>query len=366
MPAYKDDGRWRWRRTIKLPTGKTKRGSGTPEINTRAAALEAEHAWIDLELKGKPTKVGETPTLQAIKDDYLDHLAMHRSPSLRANRESTFKAHLLPWFGPMRLDAITPAEVDAFKKAQLEKVDDEKLAPNTINNHVMSLTNALRWAHGRGLLPVVPKVEFLPRGSADDVEHLEADQLATVIASLAGDLRTMVIVAAYVGLRAGEMLALRWTDIDLARGRVRVKHNTYRGVDRPPKNKKARTVPLCRTAIEALKAHQHELGPLVFCHDDGSPIPYATALWRLQNATELTGWHVLRHTFGTRLSTAGVPLKAIQEWLGHASIKTTMVYAHYSPVLDSQIHLLDAPTDAENDSRQPGANPTTPSGNDQR
>lgn len=359
MPAYKDDGRWRWRRTVRLPNGEKVRGSGTPDVNTKAAALEDEQAWIERAKKGEPTKVAETPTLQAIHEDYLKHLELHRSPSLRANRESTLRAHLLPWFGPMRLNKISAAEVDEFKAHQLAKVGDEKLEPNTVNNHVMALTNMLRWAHGRGMLHQVPKIEFLPRVANEDVEHLEEDQLAALLEQLTGDLRTMVLCAAYIGFRAGEMLALRWTDVDFARARVRIKHNTYRGVDRPPKNKKARTVPLCRTAAAALEAHKHKRGPLVFCHEDGGALPYATAHYRLQAATDLSGWHVLRHTFGTRLSSRGVPLKAIQEWMGHASIKTTMVYAHYSPVLDGAIHVLDG------DSWQPGAKAPTPSGEDE-
>jgi integrase len=350
MPARRGkDGIWRWRKVVTLPNGKRLRGSGTPLVNTKQAAEKAERDWVANAEKGKPTvKVAESPTLRSVQVDYLKHLEMHRSPSLHANRTSTLKQHIMPWFGHKRLDAITTAEIDEFKAHQLSLKGAERLEPGTINNHVMSLTNMLRWAKKRGLLHDLPDVELLERKDKSDVEHLEDAELDDVLAKTEGELRTMILVAAHTGMRAGELIALLWTDIDFKRNRIRVQRGVYRGKDRPTKSKRARTVPLSRTARAALLAHPRR-GPLVFCHDDTSAMPYATALYRLQAATELTGWHVLRHTFGTRLSSRGVPLKAIQEWMGHSSIKTTMIYAHYSPVLDGAIHVLDG------DSWQTGA-----------
>lgn len=346
MPAYYDEDhdQWRWRKQIDLPNGKKKRGSGTPLVNNKKAAEAAERDWIAKAEAGKDgQKATESPTLQSLKDDYLKHLEMHRSPSLRSNRESTLRAHLLPWFGKMRLDAITAAEIDEFKAHQLARVGAEKLAGNTVNNHVMSLTNMLRWAKkNRGLLDVLPEVEYLERANEKDVEHLEDAALDAELAKAKGDLHGMMVVAANTGMRAGELLALLWSDVDLENRRIRVKRGTYRGHDRPTKTKKARTIPVTRAVASVLGPLKKEKrGPIVFCEKDGTAIPYATALYRLQAATSVGGWHVLRHTFATRLASRCVPLTAIQQWMGHASIKTTMVYAHYSPVLDSAIHVLD-------------------------
>lgn len=345
MAAYSDDGQWRWRKQI-IVRGRKVRGSGTPTVNTKRAAEAAEADWITKAAGGGPLRPGEVPTIAKVLESYLAHLAMHRSPSLKANRTSTYNAHLSPWFGQMRLDQIGPAEIDKYKAAKLEA----KLAPGTVNSHILSVTNLLRWAVTRGHLADVPKVELLPRRQSSDVEHLEDADLAAVIAGASGDLRTMIIVAAYTGLRASELLSLQWKDLDLKGSRMVVRHNVYRGEDRPPKGKRERVIPLGATAANALKAHQHLRSHLVFCHMDGAAIPYATALYRLQEHAGVSGWHVLRHTFGTRLSTKGVPLRAIQEWLGHASIKTTMIYAHFSPVTNSAIRVLDG------EKWQPGAN----------
>lgn len=336
MAAYNDDGQWRWRKQI-LVRGQRVRGSGTPNVNTKRAAEEDEAEWITKARGGGPLRPGEVPTMKAIYQGYLAHVGMHRSPSLRKNRESAFKCHLLPWFGSMRLDQIGTVAIDRFKEAQKD-LDD---APNTINGRLMTLTNFLRWAIARHYLTAMPKVEYFPRNPITKVEFLEPAALDAVLAATSGELRTMTLVAAHTGLRIGELLALRWSDVNLKTGKLTVQHNTYRGTDRPPKGKRERTVPLSRTARAALKEHQHLRGKLVFPDEDGNGVPYSTALYRLQHATGLRGWHVLRHTFGTRLSTLGVPLRAIMEWMGHASIKTTMIYAKYSPVLDSAIYVLD-------------------------
>jgi integrase len=342
MAAYNDDGVWRWRRVVRLPDGKPKRGSGTPEVNTKAAAVEAERQWVNNAKAGKSTlKVAESPTLRAIHEDYLAHLKMHKSPSLHSNRVSTFRAHLLPFFGGTRLDAITTTEIDDFKKHQLSLEGDEKLEPGTVNNHLLTLTNCLRWAKKRGKLDELPEVDYLERKTATDVEHLEDAQLEAELGKATGDLHTMMVVAVDTGLRIGELLALRWGDVDFARNRIRVQRGTYRGHDRPTKTKRARNVPLTRRAKATLEAHPHGKGALVFSNAEGDAIPYATAHYRLGAATAVSGWHVLRHTFATRLAARGVPLNAIQTWMGHNSIKTTMVYAHYSPVLDAAIHVLD-------------------------
>ncbi len=346
MGAYNDDGQWRWRKQTRAPDGRRVRESGTPLVNTKRAAELAEAEWLGTIARNEPPSPTEMPTLRAIHADYLKHLEMHRSPSLANNRTSTFKAHLLPSFGAMRLDQITVAKIDAYKAEK-----SETLEPGTVNNHVVTLTNCLRWAVARWPLRAVPRVEKLPRDETEDIEYLTDDELADLLKS-AGDtqLGTMILVAADTGLRIGELLALRWTDVELKPGRqIVVRHNVYKGKDRPPKSKKSRVVPLSNRAHAALKAHQHLRSRLVFCKMSGHPLKYDTTLIHLQ-ALECAGWHVLRHTFGTRLSTKGVPLRAIQEWMGHASIRTTMIYAHFSSELNQAIRVLDG------EKWQPGAN----------
>jgi integrase len=98
---------------------------------------------------------------------------------------------------------------------------------------------------------------------------------------------------------------------------------------------------------DALKAQRHLRGELVLCADDGRELTeneYKWPIWRACKRAGLRkiGWHVLRHIFASHLLMRGVPLKAVQELMGHATIEMTMRYAHLSPdVRRSAVQLLD-------------------------
>jgi integrase len=157
----------------------------------------------------------------------------------------------------------------------------------------------------------------------------------------------MIVVGLKTGLRQGELLALRWDDVDLVTGRLVVRRAVARGVVGTPKGRRRREIPLSGEALGVLKAHRHLRGELVFCHEHGGMLePDRTnrALWRAcrKAALRRIGWHTLRHTFASHLVMRGVPLKAVQELLGHESIQMTMRYSHLTPdVRRDAVELLD-------------------------
>jgi integrase len=139
----------------------------------------------------------------------------------------------------------------------------------------------------------------------------------------------------------------------LHRGKLHVRRTRWRGQEGLPKGGRARVVDMPRSLVEALKAHRHLAGPYVFCQEDGEPLtqnmlkhPLLRALKRSGISREegRIGWHDLRHTYGSHLAMRGVPLKVIQELMGHASIEMTMRYAHLSPETKQHaVQLLDGP-----------------------
>jgi len=157
----------------------------------------------------------------------------------------------------------------------------------------------------------------------------------------------MVTLGLKAGLRQGELLALRREDVDLVAGRLVVRQAVACGVVGSTKSRKNRETPLSRDAVRTLKAHRHLRGPLVFCDRDGEMLTKGVCkwpLWRACKRAELRriGWHVLRHSFASHLAMRGVPLKAVQELMGHATIEMTMRYAHLSPgVRRDAVNLLD-------------------------
>jgi len=174
---------------------------------------------------------------------------------------------------------------------------------------------------------------YLYRATADAV--LE-DDLARVDGAL-------YLTAAMTGLRQGELLGLRWRDVDWGAQKVRVVRPYVRGKFRPPKSRlSSRAVPMADRVGRELEllfqgsAYQAE-DDLVFGHPHtGHPLERGQVSKRFKRTLKRAGvrevrFHDLRHTFGTRCAAAGVPLRTLQAWMGHADIKTTMVYTHYAP-----------------------------------
>ena len=96
-----------------------------------------------------------------------------------------------------------------------------------------------------------------------------------MVAATAPEWRTFVLLALRTGLRVGELLGLRWTDVDTTHGQLRVRRTRWRGQEVLPKGGRERVVPLTREALAALKAHRHLRSPHVFCHDDGRPFTHS-------------------------------------------------------------------------------------------
>jgi len=337
---------------IRLPDGRKVDISGTPPINTKAAAEAAERALIEETLnprpkpKPEPTRE-EVPRLKDFRDRFLAMPTKYGKPSGIETRKTIMDLHLIPFFGEMQLDKIRFGQLQDFAAAQVEK----GLAQKTINNHLSVLHRALVMAKKRELIENVPEFPWYKIADGD-FDFLTFDEAERLIREGDDEWQAMILLAAKTGLRQGELLGLWWEDVDLVAGRLLVKRALVRGVMVAPKSFKAREVALSDEALAALKSHRHLRGPHVFCDLDGAPLTKGACkhpLWRACKRAGLRriGWHVMRHTFASHLAMRGVPLKAIQELLGHATIEMTMRYAHLSPdVKRDAVKLLDASSPA--------------------
>jgi integrase len=204
-------------------------------------------------------------------------------------------------------------------------------------------------AKKRGHISAVPEFEWLPVDKPD-FDYLTFDEAEQLVAGAdAGQWRTMIQVAMLTGLRQGELLALRWDDVDLERRRLNVMQSTSRKITTSPKSRKGRAVELGETAAALLRAQRHLRGPFVFCDLDGNQLTAGECkhpLWRACRRAKLRriGWHVLRHTYASHLAMLGASPKAIQEQLGHATLEMTMRYMHLAPATKAAAaRLLDRP-----------------------
>jgi integrase len=145
------------------------------------------------------------------------------------------------------------------------------------------------------------------------------------------------------GLRMGELIALRWRDVDWPSSRIRVRRSHVRGEYVSPKSKRgSRSVPLADDLGAELDRHFQgskfsAVDDLVFAHPvTGRPLDRSKVRKRFKDALRAAKvreirFHDLRHTFGTRMAAAGTPMRTLQEFMGHPDFKTTLVYADYSP-----------------------------------
>ena len=159
----------------------------------------------------------------------------------------------------------------------------------------------------------------------------------------------MVRVSAYAGLRLGELLALRWRDIDLAGHVVTISRAMSAGIESPPKSGKFRQVPLSdqtAAALDRVSRREHFTGPdeLVFCSVIGRPLDGSALRRRYRRAQTAAGvaplrWHDLRHSFGSMLAAKGMDLVTIQAFMGHSDLATTGRYLHARPASEKAAEL---------------------------
>lgn len=250
-------------------------------------------------------------------------------PSAIRSYEAALRDHIVPRLGQARLADVQHREVQRIADDLLTRGRDS----STIRNAVMPLRVIFRRAVEDGDLAVSPCTHLrLPavRGRRERISSpQEAERL---LAALPERDRPIWATALYAGLRRGELMALRWADVDLANGLIRVEraYDEKAHVKIEPKNRAGRrTVPIVgalRDILVAHKAKQGQADGLVF----GGDTPFQPSnLWRRAQPAwkraglEPIGFHEARHTFASVLIAAGVNAKAITTYMGHASIQTT-------------------------------------------
>ena len=340
--------RARWVEPIVLPNGVVGRVlrnefiAAVREVPTRRQA----QALLDEKLRSlnqgshKPQAV--ISFRQFVEEHWKQKVLPTFRPSTAESHSVLLRKHLLPYFGEKRLCDIGSADVQAFvvEKAQAG------LAWNTVKNlrNLVSriLRTAVEWNYltsnpVRGVrLPAKP-LPCPPR-------MITIEQLRALLRELPEPARTMVLLGAFTGVRAGELLALRWRHIDLERGVLQVRESVHRGKFGLPKTRNSvRDLPLGNVVLAALLAHrrragQHNPDDLLFPSRRGTPLCRNNLLRRVvypacdRANMPRVSWHSLRHLHATLLSEAGEPLKVAQAQLGHADLQTTLgVYTHVLP-----------------------------------
>jgi integrase len=264
-------------------------------------------------------------------------------PTLKLSTQHGYKnvlaKHVLPYWREWRLRDIGKLNVQQFVADKFR----QQAGWQTVRNSWTLLSGILETAVEYGYLTVNPArgVKFPPQKLREAPAMIAGDDFGKLLKEVDEPYRMMIGLIAATGLRIGELLALRWRNLDLTIGTLSVRESVFEGKTQQPKTQKARrTIPLGPHAIVLLREHRgratrKNADDLVFPNRLGEPMRESQLLGRvLQPAAERAGlgrvtWHQFRHIHSSLLNDLRVPVKIAQEQLGHASISTTLnIYTH--------------------------------------
>ncbi len=263
--------------------------------------------------------------------------------------------HLSPTIGRVKLKSLTPSHVRGLYREKL----DSGLAPRTVQYIHRTLTKALKQAVGDSLIPRnVCEAVKPPQPRKAEISPLDTEQVRALLDTVSGErVEALYTVAVSAGLRQGELLGLRWEDIDLEAGTLQVRRTASEArtglVYEAPKSGKGRRIQLSQKAVQSLRAHRKrqleermekaglwEDHGLVFPSEAGTPLGARNLQRAFKIRLKRAGlpdirFHDLRHTCATILLSRNRHPKHVQELLGHASIALTLdTYSHVIPGMD--------------------------------
>lgn len=297
---------------------------------------------------------GSKQTIGAFLDEWFVATAATRRASTNATYRSVISSHLVPHIGATRLQALTPATLNALYSTLL--VSGKSASTVRYVHAVMrkALKDAQRW---NMVARNVADSADPPRITRRQIRTWSAREVRTFLGHVEADrLYAAYVLAATTGMRRGEVLGVRWQDVDLDQGRLSISQ-TLVAVGRdvhfsePKTARGRRMIALDPHTTRSLRAHRERQmferavagryvdHDLVFAEADGSPLSpdaFSEAFWRHAASANLPRirFHDLRHTHATMALAAGVHPKVVSERLGHASVAFTLdTYSHAIPAM---------------------------------
>ena len=254
--------------------------------------------------------------------EYLSFSKANKASSTYERSDKLSVMKLCRVFAGRFLYELNPQMIEKYKATRLEKV-----SPATVNRELACLkhmyTKAIEWGYLKRTPTKGIKQLKEPPGR---LRYLEPDEIEALINECAEHLQPIVITAVNTGMRKGEILNLKWSDIDLQNRRILI---------RKSKNNTSRIIPINQTLYEVFHTIKKvSKNDYVYVDTNGHPFGdnktgFMAAIRRakIQNFR----FHDLRHTFASHLVMQGVDLRTVQQIMGHKDIKMTMRYSHLSP-----------------------------------
>ncbi len=342
------DGRWEAR--LSLPDGQRRSFYGKTRQEVSRKLAEAQR-----QVESGLPLVNERQMVEQFLASWLEMMRHVVKPRTWIRYRDFMRLHVVPVLGHVAIAKLTPQQVQSLYAQKLT----EGLSPTTVRHLHMVLHRALDNALRLGV--VIRNVTELvdpPRMKRHEMAVLTPEQARALLAAAKGDrMEALYVLALSTGMRQGELLGLRWQDVDIEHSVLSVRA-TLQCVDgtfifaEPKSARSRRQIALSKRAIDALQRHQAQqleerlaLGPvwddtydLVFPNTIGRPVDDSHLRRReFQPLLKRAGlprirFHDLRHTAATLLLRQGVNPKIVSEMLGHASVSITLdLYSHVLP-----------------------------------
>ena len=339
-----------WAAAITLDGGKRKTIYG----KTRAAVAARLTAVLRARQQGIAIKTSERLTVASYLTTWLEGARATIRPNTHRRYGQLVRKYLVPRLGRIALAKLAPADCAALFSAMLEGGS----APRSVIAARAVLGRALHEAEVTGVVQRnVVRLTRPPRAPNGEMRTLSATEARALLAAAAGDrLRALYVIALATGARSGELLGLRWEDLDAAAGTLRIVRSLTRTAGgyefaEPKTASSRRELPLGAVALDTLRRHrvvqaQERMTAgsrwldhgLIFASCVGTPLDAGNVLRQsFQPLLRRAGlprvrFHDLRHTAATRMLEAGTSPKVAAEMLGHASVTTTLAtYSHAGP-----------------------------------
>jgi integrase len=325
-------------------------------FRTQADAIRYQREYMTQIHSGR--RVGSTKLRLGdyLEKDWMPSKEKNIKASTYASYTHIVNSHIIPHLGSIRLEELTPRRVEGFYgDLKAGKGSPRPLSPKTIGNVAGVLQTALRDAVRWGLLAMNPISEARrPASRTREMKAWEPEELAAFVEASRIDRQGPIWhLAATTGLRRGEILGLRWSDIDLDHGTITVRNTRVRAgdliVEESPKTAKSRrTISIDKQTVEALRRlkvqqAQHKLAHgdiwqndenYIAIEEDGQPTHPHTFSVRFRRLVHRAGlptirFHDLRHSYVVAARRAKIDTKTISERIGHADTSVTLrVYDH--------------------------------------
>ena len=345
------DGRWEGRYTA----GHDENGKAIYKNvlgRTQAETKEKLKRAIE-EAKGLDVVKAQEYDLGQWMDVWFENYAKVKvRPSSHQTYRGYIDNHIKPNIGSIPLNKVTTLDLQGLYRQLLQggrvdrieaKHQPKGLSAKTVRNIHQVISSALNLAMEQKLIASNPAEGCaLPKAEHQEMKTLTAEQLSSFLREAKeSDVFELYYVELVTGLRRGELLGLKWEDIDFNQGILRVKRQISRingdVVEAPLKTKNAyRTLPLAEDTIDVLKMQRKKANgsEWVFPSPDGGPISPDSVLHKMHRVLKRAGlpevrFHDLRHTFATLALQNGVDVKTVSGMLGHFSAGFTLdTYAH--------------------------------------